>query len=71
MGPDNQRRETHRPNGTEKETLTFGHAATTKMLAEAPEYFYARTFHKKLKTAKSCEACMASGKNSKYQIPKK
>ena len=52
------------------ETLHFGHAGSTKMAAEA-KIFWWPNIQKEIEDAKNCVACLASGKNLKYQIPKR
>ena len=50
------------------DTLHFGHAGTTKMTAEI---FWWPNINKDIEDkVKSCIACMSSGKNLKYQLPK-
>ena len=52
------------------ETLHFGHAGTTKMTAEA-KIFWRPNINKNIEDkVKKCIACLSSGKNLKYQIPK-
>ena len=52
------------------DTLHFGHAGTTKMIAEA-KIFWCPNINKDIEEkVKNCIACLSSGKNLKYQIPK-
>ena len=52
------------------DTLHFGHVGTTKMTAEA-KIFWRLNINKDIEDkVKSCIACMSSGKNLKYQLPK-
>ena len=51
-------------------TLHFGHAGATKMTAET-KFVWWPNINKDIKDkAKICIACLSSGKNLKYQIPK-
>ena len=51
-------------------TLHFGHAGTTKMTAEAKIFWWPNINKDIEKKVKNCIACLSSGKNLKYQIPK-
>ena len=52
------------------DTLHFGHAGTTKISAEA-KIFWWPNMQKEIEVkTKNCVACMSSGKNLKYQLPK-
>ena len=52
------------------DTLHYGHAGATKMTAEA-KIFWCPNMQKEIEDkTKNCVACMSSGKNLKYQIPK-
>ena len=53
------------------ETLHFGHAGYTKMAAEAKIFWWPNMQKEIEEKTKNCVACMASGKNLKYQIPKR
>ena len=53
------------------ETLHFGHAGYTKMAAEAKIFWWPNMQKEIEEKTKHCVACMASGKNLKYQIPKR
>ena len=52
------------------ETLHFGHAGSTKMLAESKIFWWPNMCKEIEDRTKNCVACMASGMNSNYQIPK-
>ena len=52
------------------ETLHFGHAGTTKVTAEAKIFWWPNINKDIEDKVKNCEACLSSGKNLKYQIPK-
>ena len=52
------------------DTLHFGHAGTTKMIAGA-KFFWWLNINKDIEEkVKNCIACLSSGKNLKCQIPK-
>ena len=53
------------------DTLHFGHAGSTKMLAEAKTFWWPNMFKEIEDKTKNCVACMVSGKNRNYQIQKK
>ena len=53
------------------ETLLFGNAGYTKMTSEAKIFWWPNMQKEIEEKAKNCVACMASGKNLKYQIPKR
>ena len=53
------------------ETLHFGHARYTKMTSEAKIFWWPNMQEEIEENAKNCAACMDSGKNLKYQIPKR
>ena len=53
------------------ETLHFGHAGYTEMAAEAKIFWWPNMQKEIEEKTKNCVACMASGKNLKYQIPKR
>ena len=53
------------------ETLHFGHAGYTKMAAEAKIFWWPNMQEEIKEKTNNCVACMASGKNFKYQIPKR
>ena len=53
------------------ETLHFGHAGYTKMAAEAKIFWWPNMQKETEEKTKHCVACMASGKNLKYRIPKR
>ena len=51
--------------------LHFGHSGTTKMISEA-KIFWCQGIKQDIENrVKGCTACLASGKNLKYQLPKK
>ena len=50
--------------------LHFGHAGLTKMTAEAKIFWWPNITRDIENKAKDCTACLASGKNLKYQLPK-
>ena len=52
------------------DTLHFGHAGATKMTAEAKIFWWPNMQIEIEDKTKNCVACMSSGKNLKYQIPK-
>ena len=52
-------------------TLHFGHAGTTKMAAEAKIFWWPNITKDIEEKVKNCVACLSSGKNLKYQLPKK
>ena len=52
------------------DTLHFGHKGTTKMTAEAKIFWWPNINKDIEDKVKSCIACMSSGKNLKYQLPK-
>ena len=52
------------------DTLHFGHAGTTTMTAEAKIFWWPNINKDIEDKVKSCIACMSSGKNLKYQLPK-
>ena len=61
------------PTGLRKkllETLHFGHARTTKMTAGAKIFWWPNIIKDIEDKDKNCIACLSSGKNLKYQIPK-
>ena len=49
--------------------LHFGHAGTTKMRAEAKIFLWPEVNQYIENKVKDCTACLASGKNIKYQLP--
>ena len=51
--------------------LCFGHSGTTKMMSEARIFWWPGMKQNINNKVKNCTACFASGKNIKYQIPKK
>ena len=51
-------------------TLHFGHAGTTKMAAEAKIFWWPNITKDIEEKVKNCVACLSSGKNLKYQLPK-
>ena len=51
-------------------TLHFGHAGTTKMTAEAKIFWWPNINKDIEEKVKNCIACLSSGKNLKYQLPK-
>ena len=52
------------------DTLHFGNAETTKMIAEAKIFWWSNINKDIEEKVKNCIACLSSGKNLKYQIPK-
>ena len=52
------------------DTLHFGHAGSTKMLAESKIFWWLNMCKEIEDKIKNCVACMASGKNLNYQLPK-
>ena len=52
------------------DTLHFGHAGSTKMLAESKIFWWPNMCKEIEDKTKNCVACMASGKNLNYQLPK-
>ena len=52
------------------DTLHFGHAGATKMTAEAKIFWWPNIQEEIEDKPKNCVACMSSGKNLKYQLPK-
>ena len=61
------------PTGVRKklpDTLQFGHARSTKMLAESKIFWWPNMCREIEEKTKKCVACMASVKNFKYQISK-
>ena len=52
------------------DTLHFGNAGTTKMIAEAKIFWWSNINKDNEEKVKNCIACLSSGKNLKYQIPK-
>ena len=52
------------------ETLHFGHAGNTKMTAEAKIFWWPNINKDIEDKVENCIACLSSGKNLKYQIPK-
>ena len=52
------------------DTLHFGHAGSTKMLAESKIFRWPNMCKEIEDKTKNCVACMASGKNLNYQLPK-
>ena len=52
------------------DTLHFGHAGATKMTAEAKIFWWPNMQKEIEEKTKNCVACMSSGKNLKYQLPK-
>ena len=73
MGIDIRRRSNSSTNRLRKkllDTLHFGHAGATNMTTEA-KIFGWTTMQKQIEDkTKNCVACMSSGKNLKYQLPK-
>ena len=53
------------------ETQHFGQAGYTKMTPEAKIFWWPNMQKEIEEKTKNCVACMASGKNLKYQIPKR
>ena len=66
-----QNRRTHRPERRRLiGILHFGHSGITKMLSDA-ELFRCPEVRKDIEQkVNDCNACLATGKNLKYQIPK-
>ena len=52
------------------EILHFGHSGTTKMLSDAKIFWWPEMREDIEQNVKDCTACLATGKNLKYQIPK-
>ena len=52
------------------DTLHFGHAGATKMTAEAKIFWWPNMLKEIEDKTKNCVACMSSGKNLKYLLPK-
>ena len=52
------------------DTLHFRHAGSTKMLAESKIFWWPNMCKEIEDKTKNCVACMASGKNLNYQLPK-
>ena len=52
------------------DTLHFGHSGTTKMTVEGKIFWWPNINKDIEDKVKSCVACLSSGKNLKYQIPK-
>ena len=52
------------------DTLHFGHAGATKMTAEAKIFWWPNMQKEIEDKTKNCVACMSSGKNLTYQLPK-
>ena len=52
------------------DTLHFGHAGTSKMTAEAKIFWWPNINKDIEEKVKNCIACLSSGKNLIYQIPK-
>ena len=52
------------------DTLNFGRGGATKMTAEAKIFWWPNMQKEIEDKTKNCVACMSSGKNLKYQIPK-
>ena len=50
--------------------LHFGHSGTTKMLSEAKNVWWPEMRKDIEQKIKDCTACLATGKNLEYQIPK-
>ena len=50
--------------------LHFGHSGTTKMLSDAKIFWWPEMRKDIDQKVKDCTACLATGKNLKYQIPK-
>ena len=53
------------------EILYFGHSGITKMLSDAKIFWWPKMRKDIEQRVKDCTACLATGKNLKYQIPKK
>ena len=52
------------------EILHFGHSGITKMLSDAKIFWWPEMREDIEQRVKDCTACLATGKNLKYQIPK-
>ena len=52
------------------DTLPFGHAGATKMTARAKVFWWPNMQKEIEDKTKNCVACMSSGKNLKYLLPK-
>ena len=52
------------------EILHFGHSGTTKMLSDAKIFWWPEMRKDIEQKVKDCTACLATGKNLKYKIPK-
>ena len=52
------------------EILHFGHSGVTKMLSDAKIFWWPEMRKDIEQRVKDCTACLATGKNLKYQIPK-
>ena len=52
------------------DTLHFGHAGATKITAGAKIFWWSNMLKEIEDKTKNCVACMSSGKNLKYQLPK-
>ena len=52
------------------EFLHFGHSGITKMLSDAKIFWWPEMRKDIEQRVKDCAACLATGKNLKYQIPK-
>ena len=52
------------------EILHFGHSGTTKMLSDAKIFLWPEIRKDIEQKVKDCTACLATGKNLNYQIPK-
>ena len=72
MGPSLRRRSNRRSHRLEKtaEILHFGHSGITKMLSDAKIFWWPEMRKDIEQRVKDCTACLATGKNLKYQIPK-
>ena len=53
------------------EILHFGHSGITKMMSEAKKFWWPDMKKDIENKVQDCTACLASGKNLKYQLPKK
>ena len=53
------------------EILHFGHSGITKMMSEAKIFWWPNMMKDIENKVQDCTACLASGKNLEYQIPKK
>ena len=53
------------------EILHFGHSGITKMMSEAKIFWWPNLKKDIENKVQDCTACLASGKNLKYQLPKK